>query len=47
MNKVQEATKEYLRADLPEFDSGDTVAVNVRVRDGKEIKKGYSCLKVW
>ena len=33
MNKVQEATKEFLRADLPEFDSGDTVAVNVRVRE--------------
>jgi|TARA_Y100001947_G_C10343297_1_gene306404 large subunit ribosomal protein L19 len=36
MNKVQEATKEYLRADLPEFDSGDTVAVNVRVREGNK-----------
>ena len=34
MNKVQEATKEFLRADLPEFDSGDTVAINVRVREG-------------
>jgi large subunit ribosomal protein L19 len=36
MNKVQEATKEYLRADLPEFDSGDTVAINVRVREGNK-----------
>ena len=36
MNKVLEATKEYLRADLPEFDSGDTVAVNVRVREGNK-----------
>ena len=34
MNKVQEGTKEFLRADLPEFDSGDTVAINVRVREG-------------
>ena len=34
MNKVQEATKEFLRVDLPEFDSGDTVAINVRVREG-------------
>ena len=34
MNKVQEATKEFLRADLPEFGSGDTVAINVRVREG-------------
>ena len=34
MNKVKEGTKEFLRADLPEFDSGDTVAINVRVREG-------------
>ena len=36
MNKVQEATKEFLRVDLPEFDSGDTVAINVRVREGNK-----------
>ena len=36
MNKVQEATKVFLRADLPEFDSGDTVAINVRVREGNK-----------
>ena len=36
MNKGQVATKEYLRAELPEFDSGDTVAVNVRVREGNK-----------
>ena len=36
MNKVQEATKEFLRADLPEFGSGDTVAINVRVREGNK-----------
>ena len=36
MNKVQEATKEFLRTDLPEFDSGDTVAINVRVREGNK-----------
>ena len=36
MNKVQEATKEFLRADLPEFGSGDTVAINVRVREGSK-----------
>jgi len=36
MNKVQEATKEFLRADLPEFDSGDTVAIDVRVREGNK-----------
>ena len=31
MDKVQEATKEYLIAGLPEFDSGDTIIVNVNV----------------
>ena len=36
MNKVQEATKEFLRVNLPEFDSGDTVAINVRVREGNK-----------
>ena len=36
MNKVQEATKEFLRAELPEFDSGDTGAINVRVREGNK-----------
>ena len=36
MNRVKEATKEFLRADLPEFDSGDTVAINVRVREGNK-----------
>ena len=36
MNKIQEATKEFLRADLPEFDSVDTVAINVRVREGNK-----------
>ena len=36
MNKVQEATKEFLQSDLPEFDSGDTLAVNVRVREGNK-----------
>ena len=36
MNKLQEATKEFLQSDLPEFDSGDTLAVNVRVREGNK-----------
>ena len=36
MNKVHEATKEYLKQDLPEFDAGDTVVVNVRVREGSK-----------
>ena len=34
MDKVKEATKEFLRDDIPDFDSGDTVVVDVRVREG-------------
>ena len=36
MNKVAEATKEFLIADIPDFKSGDTVAVDVRVREGSK-----------
>ena len=36
MNKVHEATKEYLKQDVPEFGAGDTVVVNVRVREGNK-----------
>ncbi len=36
MNKVAEATKEFLKADIPDFKSGDTVAVDVRVREGSK-----------
>ena len=34
MNKVQEATKEFLKNDIPEFSSGDTLSLDVRVREG-------------
>lgn len=34
MNKVDEATKDYIKKDIPVFDAGDTVVVNVRVREG-------------
>ncbi len=34
MNKLQEIEKEYLRTDVPEFRSGDTLKVHVRVREG-------------
>ena len=36
MNKVQDATKEYLKKDIPEFDSGDTLVVSVLVREGNK-----------
>ena len=29
-------TKDYLKSDLPEFDSGDTVSVSVLVREGNK-----------
>jgi large subunit ribosomal protein L19 len=34
MDVIQQATKEQLRSDLPAFDPGDTLRVNVRVREG-------------
>ena len=34
MNKLQDVEKEYLRSDIPEFRSGDTVKVHVKVREG-------------
>jgi large subunit ribosomal protein L19 len=34
MHAFIETQKEYLRDDLPEFQAGDTVRVNVRVREG-------------
>ena len=36
MNKISEATKEFLRENLPEFGAGDTLAVNVKVREGNK-----------
>jgi large subunit ribosomal protein L19 len=34
MHPFFETQKEYLRDDIPEFNPGDTVRVNVRVREG-------------
>lgn len=36
MDIIQEVQKEQLRDDLPDFDAGDTVRVNVRVREGEK-----------
>lgn len=36
MNKLQEIENSYLRSDLPEFRSGDTLKVHVRVREGEK-----------
>ena len=36
MSKVQDATKEYLKKDIPDFDAGDTLIVSVLVREGNK-----------
>ncbi|CAC9651139.1 50S ribosomal protein L19 [thiotrophic endosymbiont of Bathymodiolus puteoserpentis (Logatchev)] len=35
MNLIDQIEKEQLRADIPEFSSGDTVVVQVKVREGE------------
>ncbi len=36
MDKLFEATKDQLKTDVPDFGSGDTVIVDVRVREGNK-----------
>jgi large subunit ribosomal protein L19 len=36
MHPFMETEKEYLKSDIPEFRPGDTVRVNVRVREGEK-----------
>lgn len=36
MDIVKQIENEQLRAELPQFDAGDTVRVNVRVREGEK-----------
>jgi large subunit ribosomal protein L19 len=36
MNKIHEATKEYLKQDIPDFDTGDTLVVSVLVRESNK-----------
>ena len=36
MNKLHTVTKDFLKNDIPEFDSGDTVSVDVLVREGNK-----------
>ena len=36
MNKIHEATKEYLNMNIPDFDTGDTLDVSVLVREGNK-----------
>ena len=34
MNKLSEATKDLLKTDIPDFNSGDTISIDVRVVEG-------------
>ena len=36
MDLMREVTQEYLRSDVPEFRSGDTVKVHVRLKEGEK-----------
>lgn len=36
MNKLSEATKDLLKTDIPEFNSGDTISIDVRVVEGEK-----------
>ena len=36
MDKIHAATKNYIRDNTPDFNSGDTVAVDVKVREGNK-----------
>ncbi len=36
MNKLQEAVKEQLKTNIPEFNSGDTIELDVRVVEGNK-----------
>lgn len=34
MNKLSETTKDLLKTDIPDFNSGDTISIDVRVVEG-------------
>ena len=36
MHRIQNLTKNYIKSKVPDFDSGDTVAVDVKVREGNK-----------
>ncbi len=36
MDLLREVTQEYLKSDIPDFRSGDTVKVHVRLREGEK-----------
>ena len=36
MNKIEQETKEFLKENIPSFSSGDTVSVEVKVKEGNK-----------
>lgn len=38
MNKIYEANKELMRTDLPDFKSGDTISVGLKVTEGSRTR---------
>ena len=36
MNKIEKATEEFIKNDIPDFNSGDTVSVEVKVKEGNK-----------
>ena len=36
MNKIEQMTKEFLKENIPSFSSGDTVSVEVKVKEGNK-----------
>ena len=36
MNKVEQATKEFEKKNIPDFNSGDTISVEVKVKEGNK-----------
>ena len=36
MNKIEKATKEFVKKDIPDFSSGDTISVEVKVKEGNK-----------
>ena len=36
MDLIREATREYLKSDIPDFRAGDTVKVHVRLKEGEK-----------
>ena len=36
MNKIEQATTEFVKKDIPDFSSGDTISVEVKVKEGNK-----------